>query len=250
MGYRQEGNLWTVPMHREPLRDVEAKANPQHTALVVIDMQNDFCADGGMMSQEGAALDEVQAMAERLPLLLDSARAASVLVVFVRNIYSTIANHYLSDSWLESASRRFSGKSYTVREACPPDSWKTEFFGDVQPLPDEPIVTKHRYNAFHGTDLDLILRTHGIRTLVTTGVASNVCVETTARDGFVRDYYILFPRDGTATWSLAAHEATLRNIDLFFGEVTTIDDLSKVWKQYEGRDQALSLAKASQRQSK
>ena len=142
---------------------------------------------------------------------------------------------YLSDSWLESASRRFSGKSYTIREACPPDSWKTEFFGDVQPLPDEPIVTKHRYNAFHGTDLDLILRTHGIRTLVTTGVATNVCVETTARDGFVRDYYILFPKDGTATWSLAAHEATLRNIGLFFGEVTTIDDLRKVWKQYEGR---------------
>jgi ureidoacrylate peracid hydrolase len=91
-------------------------------------------------------------------------------------------------------------------------------------------VTKHRYSAFYNTDLDSILRSNGIRTIVLTGVATNVCVETTAREGFVRDYYVVLVSDGTATYSAQDHEATLRNIDRFFGEVATIADIVSVWK--------------------
>jgi ureidoacrylate peracid hydrolase len=99
----------------------------------------------------------------------------------------------------------------------------------VQPLPGEPIVTKHRFSAFHNSDLETVLRAGSIRTVVLAGVASNVCVETTAREAFVRDYYVVFLSDGTATYSRPAHEATLRVIDQFFGQVATIDDVVDCW---------------------
>jgi ureidoacrylate peracid hydrolase len=225
--------------HIRPLITLREKIDPSRAALIVVDMQNDFCAVGGMMSTEGFDVSEVQKTASRLPALLSAARSAGALVVFVRNIYSTKlefssggenkpANMYLSDSWLEQAARTRKG-SYTRRQVCAEGSWEGDFYGDVRPLPGEPVVTKHRYSAFHNTDLDSILRAHGIRTIVLTGVATNVCVETTAREGFVRDYYVVFVADGTATYSLEDHNATLRNINRFFGEVTTIADIVSVW---------------------
>ena len=85
----------------------------------------------------------------------------------------------------------------------------------IRPLPDEVIVTKHRYGAFEVSDLDLVLRSQRIRTVVMTGVATDVYVETTARQAFLRDYYVVFTSDCTATYSQSDHEATLRNIDAF-----------------------------------
>jgi ureidoacrylate peracid hydrolase len=214
--------------HVEPLMTLADKVSPAHTALVIVDVQNDFCAERGMMHAEGNDLSAVQAMADRLPGVIDAARRAGAFVVFVRSVYSTDGNAYLSDAWLEQASRR-RGDSYWKRRVCGPDSWEGDFYGDVRPRPGDPIVTKHRFSAFHNTDLDTILRSHGVRTLVMTGVATNVCVETTARDGFTRDYYIVFTEDGTATYSDDAHEATLRVIDQFVGEVVGIDDVVEAW---------------------
>ena len=112
---------------------------------------------------------------------------------------------------------------------CAEGSWEGDFYGDIRPQPGEPVVTKHRYSAFYNTDLDSILRSQGIRTIVLTGVATNVCVETTAREGFVRDYYVVLVSDGTATYSDEDQQATIRNIDRFFGEVVTIADVVSVW---------------------
>lgn len=220
--------------HRELLETLEQKLVASHTALVVIDVQNDFCASGGMMDGEGLDLTTVQEMADRLPSLIDSARQAGALVVFVRNVYSSEGNLYLSDAWLEQASRR-RGESYTKRQVCAADSWEGDFYGDVRPIPADPIVTKHRFSAFHNTDLDTILRTNGIRTIVMTGVASNVCVETTAREGFVRDYYVVLLEDGTAAYVEEDHDAALRVIDRYFGQVASIADVKDVWESAEPR---------------
>jgi ureidoacrylate peracid hydrolase len=218
-----------VPM----LRTLARKVAPSHAALVVVDVQNDFCAPGGMMDNEGFDLSSVQEMARRLPELIEVARDAGVLTVFVRNVYSTEANAYLSDVWLEQASRR-RGQSYTERDVCAEGSWEGDFYGSVRPLDGEPVVTKHRFSAFYNTDLDTVLRAHGIRTVVFTGVATNVCVETTAREAFVRDYYVVFLDDGTACYSDADHAATIRVIDRFFGQVATIADMIAVWGEREG----------------
>ena len=218
--------------HVGPLDSLEKKVRPNHTALIVIDVQNDFCADQGVMAQEGFDVSEAQAMADRLPATLSAARAAGILVVFVRNVYSSEHNFYLSDAWLEQASRKRDG-SYTRRPVCQDGTWEGDFYGDVRPEPGDPIVTKHRFNAFRNTDLDTILRAHGIRTIVMTGVATNVCVETTARDGFMRDFYVVFTDDGTAAYAEEDHQATLRNIDRFFGQVVQLADLQAIWMSNE-----------------
>jgi ureidoacrylate peracid hydrolase len=107
-------------------------------------------------------------------------------------------------------------------------------------LPDEVVVTKHRYGAFESTDLDLVLRSRGIRTVIMTGVATNVCVETTARQAFLKDYYVVFTSDCSATFSQAAHDATLHNIDQFFGEVATGEQVAACWPAAQARMRAAS----------
>jgi len=214
--------------HRRPLRTLADKVAPGHAALVVIDMQNDFCADGGLVAKGGRDVSAAQEMATRLPALIAAARAAGVLVVFVRNVYTTDGNFYLSDVWLEQAARK-QGDGYTRVPVCAEGSWEGDFYGEVRPRPGDPIVTKHRYSGFYNTDLDTVLRANGVRTVVLTGVSTNVCVETTAREAFVRDYYVVLVGDGTAAYSPDEHDKTLKDIDRFFGEVTTIAALTAIW---------------------
>ena len=93
----------------------------------------------------------------------------------------------------------------------------------------EYIVKKHRYGAFTGTALDNTLRENGIRTLVVTGVQTNVCVETTLREGLSRGYYIVVPADCVATHSSDLHDATLQNVERLFGDVTSTAALMATW---------------------
>ena len=216
--------------HRAPLGSLHEKTEPAHTALLVIDMQNDFCACGGLVDKGGRDVTPVQEMANALPSLIERARKAGVLVVFVRSVYTTDDNRFLSDVWLEQAARK-QGGGYTVTPVCRDGSWEGDYYGEVRPQDGDIVVTKHRYNAFHNTDLDTILAAKGIRTIVVTGVSTNVCVESTARDGFMRDYYVVLVSDATAAYSLEEHEMTLHNIDRFFGEVTTVAALRDRWER-------------------
>lgn len=209
------------------LRSLREKVDPRHCALLLVDVQNDFCAEGGAMHREGHDVALVQRMLPRLERLLEQARAAEVKVIWIRNIYNSAPNHYLSEVWLEQAQRRRNG-AYVSFPVCEAGEWNGDFYR-VRPLPDEVIVSKHRFGAFEGTDLDLILRSNGIRTVIVTGVATNVCCETTARQAFLKDYYVVFSSDCNATFTQAAHDATLANIDLFFGQVATADEIAACW---------------------
>jgi ureidoacrylate peracid hydrolase len=204
------------------------KLRPEHCAILIVDVQNDFCAEGGAMHKEGRDLSLVQPMVPRLSRLIDAARLADVRCVWIRNVYTTGPNWYLSEVWLEQAKRRRRGAYHSI-PVCEANAWNGDFY-EIKPLPTEVIVTKHRYGAFESTDLDLVLRSQGIRTVVMTGVATNVCVETTARQAFLRDYYVVFTSDCTATYDQADHDATLRNIDAFFGEVVTADEVMACWR--------------------
>jgi ureidoacrylate peracid hydrolase len=217
--------------HVEPLLDFDAKVAPTHTALLVIDMQNDFCADGGMATREGFDVTSVREMAARLPDFCAAARVAGVLVIFVRNLYTTEKNFYLSDAWLEQAARVRKG-SYTLRGVCAAGHWGGEFYGNIRPEASDVVVTKHRFNAFHNTDLETILRSNGIRTLVFSGCLTNVCVETTARDAFMRDYYVVVTSDGTGSYLEADHRGSLFNIERFFGQVVNIADVCSAWARF------------------
>jgi ureidoacrylate peracid hydrolase len=209
------------------LTTLAEKVSPQHAALLLVDVQNDFCAEGGAMHREGRDLTLVRDMIPRLERLLERARAAGVKCVWIKNVYNTAANWYLSEVWQEQAKRKRKG-AYIDYPVCEPNEWNGDFY-KVRPLPQEPVVIKHRYGAFESSDLDLVLRSNHIRTVIMTGVATNVCVETTARQAFLRDYYVVFTRDCTATFTKPEHEAALHNIDQFFGQVASAEEITACW---------------------
>lgn len=210
------------------LDTLQKKIDPAHSALIVVDVQNDFCASEGMMAREGNDLTMVQETVPRILDLIEAARRAGVLVIYIQSIYGRTGSPYLSDVWLEQAERRRKG-SYTEFAVCEEGSWNFEFYGGIEPSDDEIVVHKHRFSAFQGGDLDIVLRSRNIRTVVMTGVATNVCVETTAREAFVRDFHVVFVSDCSATYRQEDHDMTLRNIDRFFGEVVRGADLEVLW---------------------
>lgn len=208
-------------MERIPATLAE-KVDPRHTALVVVDVQNDFCADGGFFSDMGYDLSMIQPMVPRLNSFIARAREMKVPVVFVRCNYDDV---YVSGVWAEKRKR----KGRTGKELCLSDTWGADFFV-VSPEPGEVVVTKHRFSGFVGTNLDLILRSMGVKTLLMSGVATNVCVESTARDGFQLDYYIVFLEDCAANTSLELHNGTLENIKKYFGVVASTKEVLNAWK--------------------
>jgi len=125
--------------HVEPLLGLDKKLRPGHAALLVIDMQNDFIASAGLVGRSGRDISAAQKLAEELPAFIAAARRAGVLVVFIRNVYSTERNFYLSDCWLEQAARKQSG-GYTRFPVCAEGSWEGDYYGAVRPQPGDPVV--------------------------------------------------------------------------------------------------------------
>ncbi|MFC1969554.1 cysteine hydrolase family protein [Chloroflexota bacterium] len=204
------------------LETLEEKVDPRHAALVVIDMQNDFCHSEGFMAKRGRDMSSCQNVVPKLSNLLTHAHQIGVSIIFVRMINNDWTQ---SEAILEWRKRVFGDTSVMpVRDG----TWGAEFY-QLSPLPSDNIITKHRYSAFINTSLELILRSRGIRTLILSGVMTNVCVESTAREGFMRDYYIVFLKDCTGTYNPQIHEATLQNIEAMFGVVINSDDVIAAW---------------------
>jgi ureidoacrylate peracid hydrolase len=205
--------------------------DPRQAALVVIDMQNDFCDSRGALARSGADPGLIQAMAPRLRRLLGAARQAGLPIVHVRTEHSPWTD---SAAWLG----RMHGRA---AEVCRPGTWGADFYPGFEPRSeparqpgcDEYVVTKHRYSGFVGTDLDLVLRARRVRSLILTGEATNVCVESTARDAFMCDYRVAFVSDCTAAARQAAHEATLETIARHFGTLVTADEVLRAWQSLD-----------------
>ena len=194
-----------------------------NTALIVVDVQNDFCHRKGVFGKyRKANLDQVQQAVENLSTLIDKCREYNIPIVFIQTIHSPWTN---SPTWL----KRMEGSAEKMR-ICPPNEFGSQFY-TVKPAEQDCIVTKHRYSAFVGTDLNLILRSRGIENILVTGVATNVCVETTARDGYNRDYNVIFVEDCCGAYDEAAHKATLYNIEKYFGTVVTSGSLMENLKK-------------------
>ena len=211
--------------------DLASRLDTSRTAVIVIDVQNDFCSPGGYMHQESHPLDMVQEMLPNLKAFLAGAKEAGVPRIFFQANYATDYNWYLSPVWLERARRSNPKGGHIDYAVCEEGAWGFEIVDGFQPsgMKDEIVIKKHRYSGFVGTELDLVLRSRGIKTVVMTGVATNVCVESTARDAFMRDYHVVLLSDCSATYSDAEQEATLANIRQYFGEVTTSADVLGVW---------------------
>lgn len=204
------------------------KIDPEHTALVVIDYQNDYMAQGGAFERTGSDVGMMQAIEPALVAIMAAAREAGTVVIFVKSVYSTPDNRFLSRAFLHQA-RRTRGGLYHEVPALQPESWGGEFYGRVCPAPGERVVVKHRFSAFVDTELPLLLRSSAVQTIVATGVATQTCVESTVRDAFFRDYFCVVPRECVAAYRADWHEEALSRINRLFGEVAALRDILDVW---------------------
>ena len=215
------------------LQKIEERLDPRHTALAIIDMQKDFCVDGFATSKAGRPLGAAQSIIPRLQKLLAAAREAGVLVCHVG--FWTFPDH-MSDSgpWLTQRRR----STYASDKIAISGTEGAEFIDELKPRENEIKILKHRYSAFKGTDFDMILRAHEIRTVVPTGVSTNVCVESTLRDAFEHTYYVCVPEDGAASWDMDLHAATMKNVNARFGLVTSVDEVIDIWRAASERNSA------------
>lgn len=199
------------------------RVDPATTAVVVVDVQNDFCHSDSPLAKIGFDMTAAQDMVPNLLHLVDAARGAGATIIWVKMVHTEST---MSPVTIEHRLRTRPNAELICREG----SWGAEFYR-VEPEAGEPVVVKHRYSAFVDTDLELILRSCGIKSVILTGVATNVCVESTARDAYMRDYYVTFVDDCSATYVPEKHAATLRNMADHFGVVATSSEIMDAWQR-------------------
>lgn len=206
----------------EVLRTLEAQLRPAHTALIVVDMQNDFCAEGGYLQRTRAAsasnpirVDQNERIAHAIDRLAQVARQAGSPVVWLRSIYDF---KYLAPAHI--AKREGEG-------CCMEGTWGSDWFV-IAPAEGDPVVTKHTFSGFHETPLHTMMQARGIRTLVMTGVATNVCVDSTLRHGFFLGYHIVVAQDCVGSGNQAGHEGTLATVRTNIGAVADSQLIARI----------------------
>lgn len=187
-----------------------AVADPRHTAVLVVDVQNRFA--------DLTLHPPVEEVLPRLHRFIHAARAAGALIVRIENV---IPEEMFSAVW-----QRQHGTPTTF---LPPGSAAVAFAPGFGPEPGDVVITKPRYSAFIGTPLETVLRSKDIRTVVVAGLTTDVCVSSTARDAFQRDFNTITLGDCAAEKTLARHESGLATLASVFGMVCDSSDVLEVW---------------------
>lgn len=197
----------------------DARLDPASTALIVVDVQNDFAHPDGYLGKLGVDVESGAKAIQRIGDVIGWARSAGAKVMFLQEVFAERTSQ-------DNLIAQYGSWDAVIAEG----TWGAELHEDlVTPAPDEPVIIKRHYDAFCDTEFDLLLRTAGVKTLVFTGVSTNVCVESTARHGFVKGYHIFVVDDCCFAPSPAEHEASLHNIRMYFGSVIDSADLARAW---------------------
>lgn len=203
-------------------------------ALIVIDMQRDFCAPGGYADQAGLDISLLRAPIPAIQVLLAAARARGVLVLHTRE------GHRPDLSDLPEPKRRRAenagapiGSQGPLGRLLVRGEYGHDLIDELQPLPGEPVIDKPGYSAFAATDLELLLRNRGITELIITGVTTEVCVHSTLRSAVDLGYACTLVSDACASAYPELHTAALAMVDVeggLFGRVCDSQRLLAEWK--------------------
>ncbi len=202
----------------------------EKSAIVVVDMQHAFASKGGTLDLAGADLSDAPRVVGTIRAVLDAARAAGLTVVHLQvgykpdlsNAGGTLSPNYYKETAMHLMCTRPELKGKLLTEG----GWDFAFVEELTPRPGEIVITKTRYSGFAGTTLDSQLRVRGIQYLFFAGIAANVCVESTLRDAYFLDYWPILIADGTmAAGGQKMYEATVFNVESFFGWTITSDNL-------------------------
>jgi ureidoacrylate peracid hydrolase len=204
----------------------ELSLDPARTALLVVDMQNDFCAPGGFFDGAGHDIGPCTALIPHLAQLAADVRAAGALVAYTMTVRTEPQKQRLRP---KRHPHEADGAAPATRgsDRYAPGAWGTTIVDELTPTEADLVIEKPRQSGFYRTTLQEDLAHSGIDTLAIAGVTTNCCVDTTARDAFMRDLDVIVLSDAVAAFGQERHlhDSTLENLALFFGVVATSGEL-------------------------
>ncbi|MFC0469188.1 cysteine hydrolase [Halalkalibacter kiskunsagensis] len=200
--------------------DPKMLCTTQKQALLVIDMQNDFVADGGAFDQAGFDVARYQALEPVIYEMIDNARQSKIPVVFI-----TMEHNEENDGEAAWKQRRVARNH---PNSCRAGTWGVQPYGRLIPQENEKRFQKHRYSAFVNDNLEIYLNELQIETLVLTGINTNVCVESTARAAHEKDFHVVLVEGATTCAYEDVYQASIKNFARHFGAITT----SEKWIGY------------------
>ena len=217
--------------------------DPSKTAVLVIDMQNDFGAKGGMFDRAGVDISGIRKVVPATALVLAAARQAGMRVVYLKMGY----RHDLSDLGAPDSVNRARHLRFGVGQAVRSpdggegrilirDTWNTDILPELRPEPGDEVTYKTRFSGFYETELDARLKSFGARHLVVTGCTTSVCVDSTVRDAMFRDYLCVLLADCMSEpigdgAPRSNHDATLLTAEVLFGWVSDSSRFLKALEQ-------------------
>jgi ureidoacrylate peracid hydrolase len=213
-----------LPARPEPLKMLAS-----NSALIVVDMQNAYASVGGYVDMAGFDISGAKSVIGNIAAAIESARRAGILVIYLQNGWD--ANYVEaggpgSPNWYKSnALKTMRHKPELQGKFLAKGGWDYELIEALKPTANDLIIAKTRYSGFFNSVLDSSLRARGIRNLVFTGIATNVCVESTLRDAFHFEYFSVLLEDAThELGGPAIQQAVVYNVETFFGWVASTND--------------------------
>ena len=206
----------------------ELEFTPEKTALIIVDMQNDFCSKGGVIDEMGVDYSRMQKPVQPIRRAADAARKNGIKVINI----GTALRPDLSDAstvFLEAHRRTHfpigaklgpPGKDVGVLIR---GTWNADFVEELKPQLGDILIEKKTYGGFQDTDLELVLRNLGVDTVIFTGVATHMCVECTLREAFMRGFRVVLLKDCTETLDRELQEVSERIVEFWFGYISTSD---------------------------
>lgn len=224
-------------MMRFPTKPQALEVDAERSAVMVVDMQNAFASKGGMFDLSGLDISGAHGVIDVLKGLLNVARQASMKVVYLQMGYdealTTSGGPDSPNSHKELALLLMKKRPELKGKVLTEGQWDWKVVEELKPQPGDLLVNKTRYSGFCGTPLDSLLRTRGINTLFFTGIATNVCVESTLRDAFFLDYWPILLRDATMqAGPPLLQEATIQNVELALGWTLSASEFVQTVNQH------------------
>ena len=199
------------------------KLDKKNAALIVVDMQNSFCAEGGGCGRVGLPIEKLFKAIEPCRQLIACAREAGIPVIYTRYVCRAdyadagVIFHELMPDLIEVGALAAGSEDIEIVDALKPEA-------------GEFVIDKNRPSAFYATGLETILNGLGTDKLVVCGVTTNCCVETTVRDASQRDYRTFVVEDAVAELEDDRHEIALRSMGMLFADVLTLEDVQEAWQ--------------------
>ena len=202
------------------------------SALIVVDVQNDFVSEGGWFDrlakkhpEAGVDMEFLRSSIPGIKKLVEAFGAGGQPVVYVKHVVRPDYVDARFPYW-----RKFPDMDKVETQFIVEGTWGAEIVDELNPAPGELVVVKKGLSGFHGTPLETILRNLGVTTCVMTGVTTTCCVSSTTRAGVEHNFHMMLVRDGMADMHREGHEAELGILSWLFGDVVTADQVIKMLK--------------------